>query len=133
MSCLIYVSGKDTERIAEAAGDIIEPENSRQIGEVFSLNRSWMSSGLSIPVMYVEYDGTGVPAMKREASGRKGKQEDGTAKTREAKLGCIFTQTGTNEKGEPIRDKNSTTYFGAIETSDEFSKRLYMIARRGNP
>jgi hypothetical protein len=70
--------------------------------------------------------------MKRETSGRKGKQEDGTAKTREAKLGCIFTQTKLNEENEPIRDKNSTTYFGAIETSEEFGKRLYMeAARRG--
>jgi hypothetical protein len=78
--------------------------------------------------MYIEYDGTGVPVMKREVSGRKGKQEDGTAKTREAKLGCIFTQTTTNEEGEPVRDKHSTTYFGAIETSDSFSKRLYAEA-----
>jgi hypothetical protein len=82
--------------------------------------------------MYIEYDGSGVPVMKRETSGRKGKQEDGTAKTREAKLGCIFTQTGVNGDNEPIRDKGSTTYFGAIETSESFGRRLYMeAAKRG--
>ena len=130
--CGIYVSGKDTERIAEAVGTAIEAENAKQIVESFSLCEEVAPAGMHIPIMYAEFDGTGVPVMKRETSGRKGKQEDGTAKTREAKLGCIFTQTGLNEKHEPVRDKNSTTYFGAIETSEEFGKRLYMeAAQRG--
>ena len=128
--CGIYVSCKDTERIAEAVGTSIEAENARQILEVFSLHETWRPTGQPIPAMYIEYDGTGVPVMKRETSGRKGKQEDGTAKTREAKLGCVFTQTGLNDNNEPVRDKNSTTYFGAIETSEEFGKRLYMEASR---
>ncbi|MCL2768424.1 MAG: ISKra4 family transposase [Synergistaceae bacterium] len=126
--CGIYVCSKDTERIAEAVGAAIESNNVKQIEEVFSLTETKRPTALPVPIMYIEYDGTGVPVMKRETSGRKGKQEDGTAKTREAKLGCIFTQTGLNDKGEPVRDKNSTTYFGAIETSDEFGKRLYMEA-----
>jgi hypothetical protein len=130
--CGIYVSGKDTERIAEAVGIALEAENAKQIAEAFSLSGVGLSAGIRIKIMYIEFDGTGVPVMKRETSGRKGKQEDGTAKTREAKLGCIFTQTGLNEKLEPVRDKNSTTYFGAIETSEEFGKRLYMeAAQRG--
>ncbi|MCL2153842.1 MAG: ISKra4 family transposase [Oscillospiraceae bacterium] len=126
--CGIYVSGKDTERIAEAMGAAIESEKTAQIEGAFSLRGGPRPAVPPIPVMYIEYDGTGVPVMKREVFGRKGKQEDGTAKTREAKLGCIFTQTATNEKGEPVREKGSTTYFGAIETSDSFSRRLYMEA-----
>jgi hypothetical protein len=126
--CGIYVCGKDTERIAEAVGGAIEVESARQIEEVFSMRESWRPHHKPAPVMYIEYDGTGVPVVKREVSGRKGKQEDGAAKTREVKLGCIFTQTGVNVEGEPVRDKNSTTYFGAIETSDKFGKRLYMEA-----
>ena len=78
--------------------------------------------------MYIEYDGTGVPSTLKELKGRKGKPEDGTAKTREAKLGCIFTQTGINKDGAPVRDENSTTYFGAIENSEKFGKRLYSEA-----
>ena len=126
--CGIYVSSKDTERIAESVGAGIEAGKAKQIEEAFSLTEPERPTAFPVPVMYIEYDGTGVPVMKRETSGRKGKQEDGTAKTREAKLGCIFTQTGLNDKGEPVRDKNSTTYFGAIETSEEFGKRLYMEA-----
>jgi hypothetical protein len=126
--CGIYVSSKDTERIAEAVGTAIEAENTKQIEAAFVLSEEVQPAGTRILIMYIEFDGTGVPVMKRETTGRKGKQEDGTAKTREAKLGCIFTQTGLNEKDEPVRDKNSTTYFGAIETSEEFGKRLYMEA-----
>ena len=63
----------------------------------------------------IEYDGTGVPMTKNEVAGRKGKQKDGTAKTREAKLGCVFTQTRFDEDGRPIRDPASTTFTGAIE------------------
>jgi hypothetical protein len=126
--CGIYVCGKDTERIAESFGNTIEAEKSVLIEKVFSLGEAHQPALPPVPVMYIEYDGTGIPVMKRETAGRKGKQEDGTAKTREAKLGCIFTQTKTNEKGDPVRDRNSTTYFGAIETSDSFGKRLYMEA-----
>ena len=130
--CGIYVSGKDTERIAEAVGAAIEEEDAERIAGALSPAGAGPPAGIHVPIMYAEYYGTGVPVMKRETSGRKGKQEDGTAKTREAKLGCIFTQTGLNEKLEPVRDKSSTTYFGAIETSGEFGRRLYMeAARRG--
>ena len=44
------------------------------------------------------------------------------------KLGCVFTQTTTDEEGRPIRDEASTTYTGAIETAPEFGRRLYTEA-----
>jgi hypothetical protein len=44
------------------------------------------------------------------------------------KLGCIFTQTTTDEQGRPVRDEVSTTYTGAIETAAEFGHRLYTEA-----
>jgi hypothetical protein len=74
-------------------------------------------------------DGTGVPVVKRETSDRRGK-DGGQAKTREAKLGCIFTQTGVDKEGRPIRDELSTSYVGAIETADDFASRLYKEAKR---
>jgi hypothetical protein len=126
--CGIYVSSQDTERIAEAIGATLEAEKRVQIEDAFSLQGAPRLVAPPVPVMYIEYDGTGVPVMKRETEGRKGKQEDGAGKTREVKLGCIFTQTKTTDKGEPVRDANSTTYFGAIETSEVFSRRLYMEA-----
>ena len=67
-----------------------------------------------IATMYIAMDGTGVPMVKRETQGRKGRGEDGKAKTREAKLGCVFTQTATDKEGRPVRDEKSTSYVGGI-------------------
>jgi hypothetical protein len=46
-------------------------------------------------------------------------------------LGCVFTQTTWDKEGYPIRDPDSTTYTGttgAIETAEEFGKRIYVEA-----
>jgi hypothetical protein len=83
-----------------------------------------------IPIMYVEADGTGVPMVAEELAGRPGKQADGTAKTREAKLGAVFTQTTTDAAGRPLRDHASTTYVGSFETAVDFGLRLRQEARR---
>jgi hypothetical protein len=83
-----------------------------------------------IPVMYVEADGTGVPMRAEELEGRVGKQQDGSAKTREVKLGAVFTQTRTDEEGQPVRDYQSTTYVGSFEQAEDFGGRLRREARR---
>lgn len=91
-------------------------------------------SGVSkqIPVLYVSADGTGVPMRKNELVGRKGKQPDGTAKTRQVYLGCVFTQHGQDKKGLPIRDYNSTTYVSHLGSIHEFAPMLRREAiRRG--
>lgn len=86
-----------------------------------------------IPVLYVEVDATGVPMVADELAGRKGKQPDGSAKSREAKLGCVFTQTKPDEEtGLPVRDPDSTTYTGSFEIAEEFGGRIRREAlRRG--
>jgi hypothetical protein len=40
----------------------------------------------------------------------------------------VFTQTAWDEEGFPIRDPDSTTYTGAIETAEDFGKRIYLEA-----
>jgi hypothetical protein len=85
-----------------------------------------------VPIMYASADGTGVPMRKKELEGRAGKQVDGTAKTRQAYLGCVFTQHGVDEQGRPVRDWESTTYISSMESSDEFGSMLRWDAlRRG--
>src|ERR1700751_3940770 len=77
-------------------------------------------------------DGTGIPVVKKETEGRKGKTDGQPAHTREVKLGCVFTQTTWDKEGFAIRDPDSTTYTGAIETAGEFGKRIYLEAlKRG--
>jgi hypothetical protein len=52
-----------------------------------------------VPKLYIAIDGTGVPVVPAETQGRKGKDETGVAKTREAKLGSVFTQCRFQESG----------------------------------
>jgi len=84
--------------------------------------------GPRIPILYVEMDGTGIPVVHKETEGRAGKQDGQPAHTREAKLGCVFTQTTVDEEGYPVRDEASTSYVGAIESCEEFGRRLYAEA-----
>ena len=86
----------------------------------------------SVPVLYVSMDGTGVPMVTEELEGRAGKQPDGTARTREAKLGCVFTQHHVDEQGHPWRDLDSTTYVASFETAADFGHRLHREALRRN-
>jgi hypothetical protein len=129
----ITVTAKDVERVAEKTGEAIESWQAGQrtaiLHKLFGKGASSEEKGLGRgPNLYISYDGTGVPMVPRETEGRKGKQPDGKAKTREAKLGCVFTQTTLDAKGYPVRDEASTTYVGAIETSDVFGRRMYAEA-----
>jgi len=83
-----------------------------------------------IPILYVEVDGTGVPMVASELAGRPGKQADGSAQTREAKLGAVFPQTHTDPEGLPVRDHQSTTYVGSFEAAADFGTRIRTEARR---
>jgi hypothetical protein len=125
----IEVDPKAIERIAHQLGE--------QVEEFYQEEGSGLLSGKIVPfrsvrTMYLCMDGTGVPMVKAETAKRKGKGEGGQAKTREVKLGCIFTQTTVDEKGYPKRDEDSTSYVGAIETTEAFGNRIYPEAlRRG--
>jgi Uncharacterised protein family (UPF0236) len=88
----------------------------------------------AVPIMYLSGDASGVPMRKEELEGRRGKQPDGSAKTRMAYLGCVFTQHKRDEEGHPIRDHESTTYVSSFGSIDEFGPLLRQEAiRRGLP
>jgi hypothetical protein len=117
----IRVSAKEVERVSQMTGSQVELFHS--------------TAAVNVPAepirrMYVCIDGTGVPVVRKETAGRQGKTADGQAKTREAKLGCVFTQTYRDESGHPVRDENSTSYTGAIETAEMFGSRIYQEAMR---
>jgi hypothetical protein len=76
------------------------------------------------PVLYVSADGTGVPMVEEELKGRRGKQADGTAKTRQVYLGCVFTQHQTDNQRHPVRDYESTTYVSSFQSIEEFGPLL---------
>lgn len=123
----LEVTTKAVERTAEAIGGDIALREEQEIRRAIQLDLP-IVVGKPIPILYVQMDGTGVPVVKKETEGRKGKIDGQPAHTREAKLGCVFTQTAWDEEGFAIRDPESTTYTGAIETAEEFGKRLYLEA-----
>ena len=123
----LEVTTKSVERTAEAIGEDIARREREQIEKAIQLDLP-VVLGKPIPVLYVEMDGTGVPVVKKETVGRQGKTDGEPAHTREVKLGCVFTQTTCDKEGFPIRDPDSTTYTGAIETAGEFGKRIYLEA-----
>ena len=121
------VTAKAVERTAEAIGEHVAECEQREIQRAVQLDLP-VIIGEPIPVLYLQMDGTGVPVVKKETVGRKGKTDGQPAHTREVKLGCVFTQKGWDEEGYALRDPDSTTYTGAIESAEAFGKRLYTEA-----
>lgn len=127
----LVVTTKAVERIAEAIGADIARQQEHQMREIMRPDLAVQASeGEQIPIMYIEIDGTGIPIVSQELDQSKSGKEWDAPRTREAKLGCVFTQTGVDAEGRPVRDTSSTTYVAAIETSEEFGPRIYAEARR---
>ena len=103
----VAVSAKQVERVAEGLGAEIAVDERQPVEKMSP----------AAPTMYLGMDGTGVPMRAREVAGRAGKQPDGSAKTREAKLVTIWTAESRDKEGKPIRDPGSITYSAAIESA----------------
>ena len=101
------IDPKVVERQAEALGRAIA-EDERQVVE---------PEPSEVHTLYLGPDGTGVPVRKTETQGRKGKQPDGAAKTREAKLAVVWSADSRDQDGNPARDPDSVSYNAAIETA----------------
>ena len=129
----VEVSATQVERAAETLGAEIAAEERRCAEKI----------GEGAPTMYLGMDGTGVPMRAAEVAGRTGKQPDGSAQTREAKLVTLWTAESRDEEGKPVRDPGSITYSAAIESAaasdpsphrSEFAERVLREAtRRGFP
>ena len=123
----LEVTAKACERIAESIGEDIEARQQQDIRRAKQLSLP-IVAGPPIPYLYVQMDGTQTPMVKSEVEGRAGRTPGQPARTRECKLGAVFTQTGVDAKGRPVRDEESTTYVGAIETAELFGLRIYTEA-----
>ncbi len=127
----LEVTAKAVERQAEALGADIASREQTEIQRAKQLELPEVCTP-AVPLLYIEMDGTGVPVVAAETAGRAGKTPGRPPRTREVKLGCVFTQTTTDDQGRPLRDEDSTTYTAAIEGAEEFGLRLYTEAwRRG--
>jgi len=125
----LAVEAKQVERTAEALGREIAGDERVVVEPVPP----------PAATMYLGMDGTGVPLRRTELAGRKGKQPDGSAKTREVKLVTVWTAEGRDAQGTPVRDAGSVSYSAAIEsaatadtdaTLSDFAQRVDREARR---
>jgi len=122
----IRLQARQIQRLVQRVGPAAQAWQQREYVPAQADNKS------PVPIMYVSADGSGVPMRKEELEGRSGKQVDGTAKTRQAYLGCVFTQHGTDEKGRPVRDWASTTYISSMDDIEAFGAMLrWETLRRG--
>ena len=128
----VDVETRQVERCAEALGRDIAADE-RSVTE--------QPAAAPAPTMYLGLDGTGVPVRPTEVEGRRGKQPDGSAKTREVKLATVWTAEGRDTQGRPVRDRGSVSYNAAVESAASrdtdpqpaaFAQRAYREAiRRG--
>jgi hypothetical protein len=123
----IDVTTKAVERQAEAIGDDIARKEKLRATGALQLELPEIL-GPAVPILYIEMDGTQIPMVRTELEGRTGRSEGKPARTREVKVGAVFTQTTTDEEGRPVRDEASTTYTAAIESAEEFGPRIYTEA-----
>ena len=127
---------KAEKHLKETGGiDVPARQLQRLVQEIGPGAQQWQErqtppEACAAPILYVSGDGTGVRMRKAELVGRKGKQEDGSAKTRQANLGCVFTQHKRDEEGRPIRDHESTTYVSTLGSVEDLGLLLRWEARR---
>lgn len=103
----LHVGAKQIERASEDLGREIAENEKNIVVEGIPCSKT----------MYLGIDGTGCPVRKEETEGRKGKQPDGSAKTREVKLAVTFSADRLDKNGTPVRDEGSVTYNAAIESA----------------
>ena len=121
----IELSARQIQRIVQRVGADAQAWQEREVQPEQCATRP-------VPVFYVSADGTGTPMRKEELVGRSGKQADGSAKTRQVYLGCVFTQHRVDDEGHPVRDWESTTYVASLDPIDQFGPMLRREAlRRG--
>jgi hypothetical protein len=80
--------------------------------------------------VYLVMDGTGAPMLPGEVNPQSGKAPDGRAKTREVKIGVVFTSSGPGPGGKPAPDPGSQSYVATFEGCDQFAARLRDEAHR---
>ena len=95
------VNAKQVERAAEALGQQIAEDERRKVEPLSDTNLT--------STLYLGIDGTGIAMRCSELVGRSGKQENGTAKTREVKLVTVWSAESKDEEGIPVRDLGSVS------------------------
>ena len=114
----LNISGRQIQRVVNDFG----PEAAKWMQE-----RTVSPQPKPVEVLNIQADMTGIPARPEELQNIKGKQPDGSAKTRQIKVGCVFTQS-RDHKGDPQRDPSSSRYLAAFCDRVDFGQSLWQEA-----
>ena len=123
------------ERGAESAGELARQASAAETAAICARTLIPVRPPAPLPdKLYVEVDGTGVPVRPAETTGRAGKGDDGQARTREVKIGRIFTQSGLDAKDRPAIDTGSSSYVHTFDGIETFTGQVRAeFTRRGGP
>ena len=126
----VQLTTKRVERSAEADGQALVAIGDAEAAAVLSGQLTPIGPAMPVAKLYVAIDGTGVPTVPADTAGRAGKYPDGRARTREVKLGVLFTQTSVDQDGYPVRDPGSSSYVATLQAAPHFGSLVYAEARR---
>lgn len=127
----IHISTSTFRRKALAAGDrAVAAQESPPVRVLNPFLPAWLLASTTeiTPTLYIMLDGTGVPCVKKDTEGVKGKGADGRAGTREVKVGIVGTYRRLNEKGRPVRDPDCQSHIVSMKTASEFGTLLRRLA-----
>jgi hypothetical protein len=116
----VQLTVKRVERAAEASGAAQAAAVRDRAGLIAGRKVVPLPPQPLADMLYGAIDGTGVTMTAKETAGREGKGEDGRARTREVKLAVFFTQHDVDEKGYPVRDRDSASYIATFEPASVF-------------
>ena len=117
----VRLTVKRVERAAEASGAALAAAVRDRAALITARRLAPLPPSPLPDKLYAAIDGTGVPVTAKETAGRDGKGEDGRARTSEVKLGVFFTQDQVDEKGYPVRDRDSSSYVATFEPASVFA------------
>lgn len=134
----VQLTTKRIERFTESLGEQLQGREVAELkaiagGEVVLLPASQDTAAPGPgETLYILMDGASVPTVGKETEGRQGRGEDGRSRSREVKLGCLFTQSGLDAEGWAVRDEDTTSYIQSMAPAAEFGILLKGEAlRRG--
>lgn len=116
------ISGRQVQRIIEKCAPKAEKWNAQRPDDIRSK---------PVDIINIQTDMTGIPVREEELENIKGKAADGKPKTRQIKVGCVFTQSkGKNE--EQLRDPFSSSYIAEFADPNDHANALWNEAlKRG--
>lgn len=127
----VHLSESTFRRHALAAGErAVAAQEFPVLRRLTPFFPAWLLAAtvVTTPTLYIMLDGTGVPCVKMDTEGVKGKGPDQKAGTREVKVGIVGTFRRLDAKGRPVRDPGCESHIVSQKNAKEFGVLLRKLA-----